>query len=294
MGREYVEDARRTGRRSDFNCHRRIREALEEWPIASIRTLAEATGYTLSTVFFVLSEVLGLKFRHWGWVPHLLTDDQKVERIRQSILLRTQLQRAAARSGSEFWTGDESWLNWVNPPTRFWMPLDEEIPQRVRQTIGARKSMFTVFFNPNHFAIVDLLPQNTNFTAAYFVARVVIPLANQHHQEARNVARRKLRLHFDNARCHTAATVTAEMVHLRCVRIPHPAYSPDRAICDFWLFGCHKRELQGITIDTEEDPIEQILTILQSIPQSDIRRAFAHWKERCQWVMDNDGEYYPN
>jgi hypothetical protein len=56
--------------------------------------------------------------------------------------------------------------------------------------------MLTVFFNLNHFAIVDFRPHHTNFTAAYFVARVVIPLANQHHQQARDVARRKLRLPF--------------------------------------------------------------------------------------------------
>jgi hypothetical protein len=162
------------------------------------------------------------------------------------------------------------------------MPLDEEIPQRVKQTIEARKSMLTVFFNPNHFAIVDLLPQHTNFTTVYFVARVVTPLANQHHQQARDDARRKLRLHFDNSRSRTAVTVTAEIVRLRCVRVLHPAYSPGPAICDFWLFGHRKRELHGITIDTEEDLIEQILTILQSIPQSEIRRAFAHWQERRQ------------
>jgi hypothetical protein len=59
MGREYVEDTRRTGRPPDFNSHRRIREALEERPIAAVRTLAEATGYAPSTVFFVLNEVLG-------------------------------------------------------------------------------------------------------------------------------------------------------------------------------------------------------------------------------------------
>jgi hypothetical protein len=84
------------------------------------------------------------------------------------------------------------------------------------------------------------------------------------------------------------------MVRLRCVRIPHPAYSPDLAICDFWLFGRLKREFPGITIDTEEDLIEQILIIRQSIPQSEIRRTFAHWQERCQCLVDNDGEDYQN
>jgi hypothetical protein len=65
MGGEYVEGARRTARPPDFNYHRRIRELFGERPIASIRTLEEATGYTPSTVFFVLSEVLGFEFRHW-------------------------------------------------------------------------------------------------------------------------------------------------------------------------------------------------------------------------------------
>jgi hypothetical protein len=97
MGREYVEDSRKTGRPPDFNCHRRIRQALEERPIAVVRTLAKATRYAPSTVFFVLNEVLGLKFRHWRWVP-TYSLMSKSERVRQSILLRTQLQRAAARS----------------------------------------------------------------------------------------------------------------------------------------------------------------------------------------------------
>jgi hypothetical protein len=40
--------------------------------------------------------------------------------------------------------------------------------------------MLTIFFNPNEFIIVNLLPQGTSFTAVGFVRNVIIPLASWH------------------------------------------------------------------------------------------------------------------
>jgi hypothetical protein len=65
MGREYVEDARRTGRRSDFGIQLRIQSGLEELPHASVRCSVEAMSTPALTVFYILTEVLGLRFRHW-------------------------------------------------------------------------------------------------------------------------------------------------------------------------------------------------------------------------------------
>jgi hypothetical protein len=60
------------------------------------------------------------------------------------------------------------------------MTIDQELPQRVRQTIGATKSMLTVFFNPKELAIVDLLTRDTSFTAVYFANNVILSPDNQH------------------------------------------------------------------------------------------------------------------
>jgi hypothetical protein len=78
--------------------------------------------------------------------------------------------------------------------------IDEELPQRVRQTIGAMKSMLMVFFNPKEFAIVDLLPQDTSFIMVYFVNNVILPLVNRRTQQLGDIGRRKLHLHFDNSK----------------------------------------------------------------------------------------------
>jgi hypothetical protein len=69
------------------------------------------------------------------------------------------------------------------------------------------------------------------------VANVIIPLANRHAQQVGDISRRKLHLHFDNSKCHIARYVQGEMASHRCVRVPHPPYSPDIAIADFYLFG---------------------------------------------------------
>jgi hypothetical protein len=39
--------------------------------------------------------------------------------------------------------------------------------------------MLTVFFSPNGFRIIDVMPQDITFTAKYFIAQVLTPL-HQH------------------------------------------------------------------------------------------------------------------
>jgi hypothetical protein len=63
------------------------------------------------------------------------------------------------------------------------------------------------FFNPNGFAIVDLLPQGDRFTAQYFIDQILKPLGQEHSTKSAHIARRSLRLHFDNSRCYPAKIV---------------------------------------------------------------------------------------
>jgi hypothetical protein len=88
--------------------------------------------------------------------------------------------------------------------------LEEELPQRVLQTIKATKSMLTVFFNPKQFTLMTLLPQGTSVTAARFVDKLIIPVANGHAQLRENIARRKLNLHFGNSKSHAPHCVSGK------------------------------------------------------------------------------------
>jgi hypothetical protein len=39
--------------------------------------------------------------------------------------------------------------------------IDEKLPQRVRQTTGATKSMLTIFFDTKESVVMNLFPQGT-------------------------------------------------------------------------------------------------------------------------------------
>jgi hypothetical protein len=72
---------------------------------------------------------------------------------------------------------------WFNLLTGSWMTIEEELPQRVRQTIRAANKMLTFFFDPNEFARVNMLLEVTSFTAAYVVDKVIVPSANRRAQQ---------------------------------------------------------------------------------------------------------------
>jgi hypothetical protein len=47
-------------------------------------------------------------------------------------------------------------------------------------------------------------------------------------------------------------------------------------------------------VSNDEELKSEILTILQGLPSGELKKSFAHWIERCQWVAANAGNYYPS
>jgi hypothetical protein len=152
--------------------------------------------------------------------------------------------------------------------------------------------MITVFFQPYSFRVIDILPQNTTSTAAYFSEHVAQPFHQLYRSGTPDNRPRKLHLHFDNPRCRTAQFVIQQMEYLRCKRIPHPPYSPDLVICDFYLFARLKERLAGVEVNSPEELMEEVMTILRGISGPEKVRAFDQWIERCQWVANHNSEYY--
>jgi hypothetical protein len=84
------------------------------------------------------------------------------------------------------------------------------------------------------------------------------------------------------------------MTRLNCKRVPHPLYSSDLAIADFYLFSVLKQKLPGIDVSDDEELESETLTIFQGIPSDELKKLFDHWIERCQLVAANAGNYCPS
>jgi hypothetical protein len=64
-----------------------------------------------------------------------------------------------------FWTVDESWIVQPNFSIESWLPLEDELPERMTQIIGPTKSKYTIRSIRCAFSVLQVLPQNEYFLA---------------------------------------------------------------------------------------------------------------------------------
>jgi hypothetical protein len=62
-------------------------------------------------------------------------------------------------------------------------------------------------------------------------------------------------------------------------KLDHPPYSPDLALCDFWLFPKLKNALKG-QIFADIPDIQRNVTLLRGIPEIDFQDCFRQWHHR--------------
>jgi hypothetical protein len=79
-----------------------------------------------------------------------------------------------------------------------------------------------------------------------------------------------------------------------CGRVPRPLDLPDLAIADLCSLGWSKQRLAGRTLDSGQNVLETVTDVLSGLPKDDVNSAFLDWKERFQWVADQNGEFYKN
>ncbi|GFR71508.1 transposase [Elysia marginata] len=111
------------------------------------------------------------------WIPHLLTVDQKRQRVRCATELLNIFGPQGPKRLSHIVTGDETWFPFfIIPPkrlNRMWVNGQGIRPVLLRPGFQSRKRMFTVFFNYSGQLAVDILPQDTTMSATYYIQNVL-------------------------------------------------------------------------------------------------------------------------
>jgi hypothetical protein len=101
---------------------------------------------------------------------------------------------------------------------------------------------------------------------------------------------RKLIIHADNARPHTAKSLMDFMDTNRMPPALHPLYSLDLALSDFFLFGDVKRQLSGCSFDHADDMLTAVQEILDGFDKPTLNRAFEEWVRRLQQCIETKGD----
>ena len=142
--------------------------------------------------------------------------------------------------------------------SRKWIGPGSPRPKKFKTQPFAGKMMATVFWDAKGVIMLDFLPKRSTITRVYY--------ANLLHQLRTAIREKKRRgklsngvlLQQDNARVPTCK-VAMDAVELNGYElIPHPAYSPDLALSDFFLFPNLKKDIRGLHFQFDEEVVTAV------------------------------------
>jgi len=90
----------------------------------------------------------------------------------------------------------------------------------------------------------EFVPRNTTVNSECYKGLLEC-LRNDVHRKQPEKWANGFILHHVNAPCHTSLLVQQFLSNKNITVCPHPAYSPDLAPCDFWLFPKVKMTMKG-------------------------------------------------
>jgi len=99
-------------------------------------------------------------------------------------------------------------------------------------------------------------------------------------------------LYHDNAPAHTALPLREVLTTKQITVLVHPAYSPDIAPNDFFVFPKMKKILKGRHFDNTDDMRSNTTPALKVIPKNQFQIGFEGWTRRWHCCVASQGEYF--
>ncbi|CAH1111595.1 unnamed protein product [Psylliodes chrysocephalus] len=99
-------------------------------------------------------------------------------------------------------------------------------------------------------------------------------------------------LQHDNASSHTAQQTVEFLCENNIIGIKYPPYSPDLAMCDFWLLFNLNKHLRDRRFTTEDEIDEAIHQFFESISKDDWLQTIKLWMLQLKKCIDIGGDYF--
>jgi hypothetical protein len=233
QGRKDLHDEQRPGRPPLDNIDAKILALLTAYPFHSAYSLADSIGISQQCVLNHLHDSLGLQNFQLRWIPHELTELLRDERVEFCQRMLPVLERRGKDNFHYLVTGDESWFFLEYQHSHQWCRTKDEVATRVSQKNSDGKYMLTVFWGPDGFQVINLMPSGRTFNTEYFLKNVMEPLVQKTFPNDRTSGETRLHVHLDNCTVHESNRSHDFFTQNELVRVPHPLYSPDLSPSDF-------------------------------------------------------------
>ncbi len=289
-----------------------VREQMKQWKQCGnslvmigarlVRQMSEDTGIKKMTLHTILKKELNLSKVAPKFITKLLTDEQKIFRVR---LCRQNLDKLDQDNDflSKIVSGDESWMSVFEIETKQqsceWVPKGDQAarPRKALHQRSTKKAMFTVFIDVKGAILAEFKDPGDTVCAENYcdlLRRLKENIRRRRPElwQMKEDGYRTFQLHHDNAPSHTAILTLALIGESHIDMVPHPLYSPDLAVCDFFVFPRLKAELRGHRFQNLRDMRTGVLRTLRAIPEQDFTAAIHSLPLRWMKCVSADGNYF--
>ena len=158
-------------------------------------------------------------------------------------------------------TVDETWVHYYEPEnkaqSRQWVGSGSPRPKKFKTQPSAGKVMATVFWDAKDVIMLDFLLKRSTITGVYY-ANLLDQLKTVIREKRRGKLSKDVLLQQNNARVHTCKVAMDAVEQNGYELIPYPAYSPDLAPCDFFLFPNLKKNIHGLHFPSDEEVVTAV------------------------------------
>ena len=134
----------------------KIKEIIEGDARFTVRDIARKVGISLSTVHLILKKHLKVRKISARWVPHLLTDEQKRQRVKVAKKLLRMFPKYDKKQFANVVTGDETWVHYFEPvrkvSNKIWATKHKR-PIIAKRSLSTKKVLYAIFFSGEGVAI---------------------------------------------------------------------------------------------------------------------------------------------
>ena len=111
------------------------------------------------------------------WAPHLLTEEQKTQRLKCARELLKTYKGCNSRVISNLLTGDETWVHMFEPQRRAdnkqWKQKDQKRPCIAKRTISSKKMLYAFSFNSSGPVVQVPCPSGQTVTGRFYKKSVL-------------------------------------------------------------------------------------------------------------------------
>lgn len=267
-----------------------LEELVESDPRLTLREMGAKMGCSHEAIRKHL-QLLGKVSREGVWIPHQLSDQNRLQRVNiaSSLLARNTRELFLHR----IVTGDEKWVLYVNVKKKMqWLSDGQQPIPTPKAGLHPKKVMLSIWWDIRGVVHWEVLDPNKTVTADLYCQQLV----RLHSEITRNrpslVNRKCVILQHDNARPHIAKMTQKKIRELGYEILPHPPYSPDISPSDYHLFRSFQHHLSGKVFEDVESIKNEISDFISSKNSDFFKRGIESLVKRWQSIVDNEGDYF--